>query len=64
MNAKNDLLTTEQAGELLGIGSAAVRHLLKTGDLKAQNFGKKHWLIRRRHVESLVRKREEKAAKG
>jgi len=50
------LLTTAEAGELLGIGAQRVRVLIRTGRLPAQRFGDQ-WLIYLRDLKAVkVRK--------
>jgi excisionase family DNA binding protein len=40
-----DLLTTEQAAEILGVNGSRVRQLLRSGTLKGSRFGRV-WAVR------------------
>ena len=47
-----ELLTTDQAGKVLGVGAADVRYLIREGRLPATTFGRRHYLLRRGTVEA------------
>jgi excisionase family DNA binding protein len=49
----HDLLTADEAGELLGITGARVRQLVRAGTLSALHKGRM-WLLTRKHVETFA----------
>jgi excisionase family DNA binding protein len=46
-------LTTDQAGEILGVSGRRVRALIKVGRLPAQKFGKA-WIISKKDLEKVA----------
>jgi excisionase family DNA binding protein len=48
-----ELLTTEQAAEILGLGVARVKQLLDHGKLEGNHLGKQ-WIIERKALDSVT----------
>ncbi|GIV51146.1 MAG: hypothetical protein KatS3mg038_3079 [Candidatus Kapaibacterium sp.] len=49
--------TTDELSRVLGISSARIRQLIGAGKLKARRVGRRVWVIQRRAIESMLRKR-------
>ena len=52
---KNEIMTTKQAAELLGIAPASVSRLIRQDKLKGERFGR-DWLVYRESVEIYLEK--------
>ena len=38
-------MTTKEAAELLGVSERHVRHLIETGVLRAEKYGRNYWIL-------------------
>jgi excisionase family DNA binding protein len=56
----DDIMTTVQAAEFLGIAPASVARLIRRGQLKGKRFGKS-WMVYRSSVEDFLQKTEGKS---
>ncbi len=51
-----DILTTEQAGKILGVNGSRVRHLILAGRLPAKKFGTV-WMIERKDLKLVANRK-------
>ena len=50
-----DVLTVTQAAERLGVTPARVGHYIKAGQLRAERFGGRQWLLRTNDVDDFAK---------
>lgn len=62
--APDDLLTTAEAGKVMGRSDAHVRRVIGAGQLKAQRFGEHSWMVRRADAEAWVKVQRRTGPKG
>lgn len=60
----DDLLTTAEAGEVMGVTDAHVRRVIGAGQLKAQRFGERAWMVRRADAEAWAKAERRTGPKG
>jgi len=60
MTAKDEILSVEEAGAILGISGKRVRQLIQAGELDGKLLGRQ-WAVLRSDVEELKRVRDEAA---
>lgn len=52
--AEAELITTRQAGKLLGVGPDAVKAYIRGGAIRAIKLPSGHWRVLKRDVEALL----------
>lgn len=52
----NDVLTSEEAAQVIGVSGRRVRELLKSGELPGRPVNERLWLVTRASAESFQRK--------
>lgn len=52
------MLTTQEAGELLGVSDARVRQMILAGQIKAQRFGQRMLLVPEKEIERVKKIRK------
>lgn len=63
---KNDLITTAEAAEILGVGAQRIRDLISSGRLPAKKFGEGRggvWMIRRSDLEKVKERKPGRPSK-
>jgi excisionase family DNA binding protein len=58
MSIEEDILTTYQAAEILGIWHTVVRGHIERGNLPAKRYGRRNIILRRSDVEAFKAARE------
>lgn len=57
---KDEIMTTVEAAELLGIDRASVARLIRNGTLRAERFGRA-WMVYRESVEDFLKRTQGKS---
>lgn len=60
----DDLLSTAEAGEVMGVTDAHVRRVIGTGELAAQRIGARSWVVRRADAEAWAKVQRRPGPRG